>query len=87
MNSFMKHHHTFHNIPSRDKSYFCDGLITFVIILVILLTITFVNILKLTLSKHIGQNCLIWDASFCFGNSVMIPKMRLKGAICPHRSL
>jgi hypothetical protein len=56
----------------------CDGLISFMAILVILLTITFVNILKLALSKHIGRNYLIWEASFCFGNSVMNPKLRLK---------
>jgi hypothetical protein len=56
----------------------CDGLITFVAIPVILLTITFVKNVKLTLSGHIGQNCLICDASFCFSKSVMIPKLRLK---------
>jgi hypothetical protein len=56
----------------------CDGLISFVAIPVILLTIAFVKILKLTLSKHIGRNCLICDASFYFGKSVRIPKLRLK---------
>jgi hypothetical protein len=40
----------------------CDGLISFEANPVILLTITFVKILKLTLSKHIGWYCLICEA-------------------------
>jgi hypothetical protein len=35
--------------------------------------------LKLTFSKHMGQKCLICDASFYFGSKVIIPKLRLKG--------
>jgi hypothetical protein len=54
MNNFMKHHHPSIIFLPWIKVV-CDGLITFVAIPVILLTITFVKILKHTLSKHIGR--------------------------------
>jgi hypothetical protein len=61
----------------------CDGLTSFPVILIILLAITFVNILKLTLSKHIGWNGLICVTSFFFGSSVIIPKLRLNKGMFP----
>jgi hypothetical protein len=33
---------------------------------------TFVKILKQTFSRHIGRNCLMFVASFCFGSSKII---------------
>jgi hypothetical protein len=56
----------------------CDGLIKFSAIPVTLFTTTFVKKLKLTFNRHIGQNWHMFVTSFCFGSSVMIPKLRLK---------
>jgi hypothetical protein len=38
----------------------------------IMSTATFVNILKLTFSKHMGQNLFLCVISFCIGSNVMI---------------
>jgi hypothetical protein len=66
----------------------CDGLTSLPAILVNLLTTTFVNILKLTLSKHIGWNCLVCVTSFYFGSSAMILKSRLnRGNFPSYKSL
>jgi hypothetical protein len=75
----------FHAILLHPPLYFlpgmkavCDGQIYFSDIPVILFTATFVSILNLTFSRHIWWKCLMCVSSFCFGTSVIIPKLRFK---------
>ena len=44
---------------------------------------TFVKILKLTFSRHIGLYCWILLASCVFGNNIMTPKFKLKSGRLP----
>jgi hypothetical protein len=48
---------------------------------VTLLVPTFIKILKLTFTKHIGLYCSIQLASSLFGNEVITPKFCLKRGI------
>ena len=60
-----------------------EGWITLFATRAIRLVNTLMKILKLTLSRQMGRYCCICVTSFCFGNNIIAPKLRLKRGKVP----
>jgi hypothetical protein len=65
------------------KNAVWDGLMTFWAIWEILFVATLINILKLTLKRHIGLYCCILVTFLHFGSKIIVPKFKLYNGNSP----